>query len=337
MVRTDYLAVAHKAPADVASLPEYFDLLEAGVVPAAVEYALTLVLVDRFPLADHAEPWEVAGDLPTVAALWLQGLDQNSAGANDALLARWAATGSLDDLAELIRRAMNRDGSNVADSVGSDALHLLAEAEQADPALAGALAANNFSLGRLRFGAFPPGSIKLPLTADPAKPMAAGARILPTSGAPASGAALVAQPVAQVPYSAGPASADLASGRVLLGSSKLSVTAALGLRDAITRAVLELTRPAEGFQWVDDTADPQVKSSLFDLDTDRGEGLPQVPGGLLAAEVNQVPALGPDPNAGKYTARIYNRAGGFAEFMTDRDDINAAKTVVADRVRAELK
>jgi len=350
-MRTDFLAFAHSAPAEAGGLPDFLAQL-AGVdtdnPPAFAAIVRSLVL--KFPPESTPDLWEepdaaAALDLADTIIGRLNAAVV-SPGWNDVHLARWAVAGSLEELAELVRTAMHRDGSNVADSVGGDAVALLMEAADADPSFAAVLEANNVNFGRMRFAPYPSGSFSLPIptpatasgpTRRATSPAGNSSALAKTSAAvPASNVEVMSRPSRPRPAAAGLAVADHAAGKVLIGGVSLSISDALKARDAITTAVVDLLRPAEGLQWVDDTADPQSSSTLIEWDGIRGKGLPESGGGLLQGAVIQVAARGPDPEAGKYIGRVYNKNGGFTEFATGADDINAAKFAVAERVRQTL-
>lgn len=363
MRRTDFLPLAHQAPTDVAGLPGFLAVLKSGSLetdhPAAFAGIVNALYV-KFPEAEvwtgeDAEILAAAHNLytttPVTSAMW-----------NIFHLAGWAVTGSLVDLAELVRAVLNRDGSADALHVGTAAISLLAEALEADPVLAAELKACNFSLGSFKVGSYPtPGSVKLPL-------VVASKTAVGRPNNPAGGSMVPSLPVATLPTvtkavssvapvrasaisplgigtvrvpGAAAVVADEKAGRVMLDIgafplTALTITDAVKLGTSLTVAAGNLIRPAEGFQWVDDTVDPQYHSMLVELDGVRGKGLPAPPvpsGALMQAQVVQVPSAGPDPNAGKYTARIYNRTGGFDEFATGADDMNDAKFAVAERVR----
>jgi hypothetical protein len=361
MYRTDFLAVAHSAPTDPAELSGFLAspaLTSLDETNQAAFAGIVRALAQKFSPEQYPEAWaDHAGEMLTQADRIVLRSGASLAeifgeSTNDALLARWAILGDIDSLAELVRRAMNRDGSNQADQLGADAVALIAEGADMDPALAVALGENNFSMAALRFGAYPPGSVSLPLPVRAGTaPAPAKAAVTATASAPAAAPAVdlrsntppPVSPVLAAPLPAGVraagnnASADHESGTVRLGGATLSISAAVRVRDSITTAVVELLRPAEGFQWVDDTHDPQSRAILVDLDGARAKaaGLEEVGGGFLQAEVIQVPSRGPDPNAGKYLGRLYG-AGGFTEFQTGSDDMNAAKFAVAERVRQSL-
>jgi hypothetical protein len=331
-MRTHYLETAHTAPTSAEGLAPFliqFDPSHVPHVPMSQPVAeILLCLEARFPLADNPI-WKESPniDLLRQAEMLVKKTPPESPAGNDILLAHWAVTGDLPSLTELVRRVMNRDGSSAADSLGSDAISLLSDAEATDPYFAMELADCNFSLGRLKFGNFPPGSVSLPLVSAPPPP---SPRAQPVARA------LRDLPVVQSAVNGGPA-ANRDSGTVDVGGVKMSISAAVKLSDGLARAVTELLRPAEGFTWLNDSADPQARSILVDLDGKRGEGLPDVGGGLCQAEVIQVAARGPDPNTGKYIGRLYNRQNGYSEFKTDSDDMNTAKFMVAERVRADLQ
>lgn len=332
-MRTQFLEVAHRAPADPAGLADYLD---SGLAPIWLEFpaavaGIVTALLDRFP---DMGLWIDAGvDWTHNASGFLQALVPEHTSWNDVYLARWAVSGSLVPLGELVRRSIHRDGSRTATSVGSDAMALLIEAAAADPVLRAELAANNVSLGRVRFGVFLEGAFSLPM------PLVASGRPAPAPAPPlpvqiASFTAHAARPSSAYAQPAGP-SPDFASGTVTVDDRVLSITAATKVRDGLTRAITALLRPDEGFVWVDDTADPQARAVLLDFDGSRCAGLSESGGGYVRADVTQVPSRGPDPNSGKYAARVYSAAGS-VEFMTGVDDMNAAKFQVAERVRQAL-
>lgn len=333
MNRPDFLPIAHRAPFEVEGLPDYLQSLQSqvGDFPAAVA-GIVVALSERF---HDAVIWteDRADSMLRWASELLKGLPDNQ-GWNDVYLARWAVSGKLDPLAELVRRCINRDGSNGADFTGTDAIALLAEALEVDPLLKAELAANNVSLGSMKFGLWP--SLSLPLA-----PRGSAAVVRIPQAAAARNAQIPAYPVTPAVFEPAPAFvpdpsapvADLDAGMVNVGGAKLSISAAIALRDGLERAVVALLRPAEGFAWSDDPNDPFARSILLDLDTQRGEGLPVVTGGLMQGEVIQIQARGPDVNAGKYKARVYSKTGNISEFLCGTDDVNAAKCKVAERVR----
>jgi hypothetical protein len=267
--------------------------------------------------------------------------DSPAAMSADGLFEHWATNADQECLAELIRRAIHRDGSNAADVAGSEAIGLIQQrlndtldGESVYPAFAGALTKANFSLGSMKFGNYP-APLSLPLPAGPQVPkdvlnrFTTRRRDLVQSTVPAA-APDIRRPsprMAGIPYP------DLDAGTVNVGSTALSISDAIKLRDSLTIAVVELLRPAEGFQWLNDNADPQSRSILVDLDGERGKLLQEVGGGRLQGEVIQIPSKGPDENAGKYLARMYNYENGFNEFQTGSDDMNVAKFKLAERVR----
>jgi len=355
-MRTDYLQSAHQAgKLDLASdVPGFLsDLAGAdvsnenqGAFAAIIRHLADAVLdhPDSGPSSPSPvfKPGSPAAEELIASDKILAELTPDKPGSNDVLLVRWAFSGSLDPLAELLRRLVHRDGSNVADSVGGDAVALVMEAAAADPAFAETLTANNFDLGKFRFGNHPVGSFSLPRPVQAAHSGATRRATSPpppvktTAPAAASIVEVIPRPSRPRPAAAGLAVADHAAGKVLIGGVSLSISDAVKARDAITTAVVELLRPAEGLQWVDDTADPQSSSTLIEWDGIRGKGLPESGGGLLQGAVIQVAARGPDPEAGKYIGRVYNKTGGFTEFATGADDINAAKFAIAERVRQTL-
>jgi len=350
-MRTDYLESAHQAGkmAPASDVPGFLKALTemdaAADGPGRGGYLQVIrSLAATYPDA-FTDP-ELAG-LLDVTNSDLADLTPDKPGSNDVLLAGWAFSGSVEPLTELLRRLLHRDGSNVSDSVGGDAVALVMEAAEADPDFAAALGANNFNLARFRFGNHPAGSFSLPLVSH-VNPGPRRTQVAGTTQAAAAPAAVAkttaAAPAVSVPrrvtrtvsVSEGLAAADHAAGSVRIGGASLSLSDAVKLRDSVTTAVVELLRPAEGFQWLDDNHDPQSRSILVDLDGIRGKGLPEVGGGLLQGEVIQIASRGPDPDAGKYLGRLYNKTGGFTEFATGSLDANAAKFAVAERVRQEL-
>lgn len=326
---------------DDAGLPDYLARLDASGLRSEQPGAFAGILSGVFERFGTAEVWvdkaaeSLAATNEILAAAAAPGVG------NDVLLARWAVTGSLVPLGELARRALHRDGSSEADTVGIDAIGLLSDSLKADPLLASELAANNFSLARVRFGVYLPGSFSLPL--PPLTPISKR-RPVPVAGPPVGAAAKpdvgeAGRSVGLPGTSARPAEGpvpNFSSGTVDLNGSKLSVSAAVTLRDGLERAVVTLLRPAEGFAWLDDNADPQARSALVDLDSVRGKGLPDTAGGMLAGEVIQTPAKGQDQNAGQYRGRVYSRGGGYSEFEASTDDMNVAKFMVAERIRQSL-
>ena len=350
MSRTEFLPVCHLASTvSVLGVDDYLNTLPAGFATGyrGAFVGLLGLLVEKFTRSDpptteaaalYQEATAIRGSL-TVAD-W-----------NDLALAKWAAAApdSKDYfLTEVLRVAAHRDGSNKVDAASIDMVWLLCEAERTDPLLEEALKASGVSLGSIRFGNFPPGcagfslsSVSKPVSAAPPR------KAIPTSAtagpSPAGhqlrqppGFSVGSQFLPKVPRPAvvGLPQADLDGGTVKVGSTSFSISDAIKLRDGLTAAIVELLRPEEGYTWLDDTGDPQSRSILVDLDGQRAKGLPEVGGGFLQGEVIQIPAKGPDVNAGKYLGRLYNTVGGFTEFATDSGDMNTAKFKVSERVRS---
>lgn len=373
-MRTDFLKFAHAAgKLDLAAGVPGLLTEMAAADPASSSGRASVVHDLAAASVDHPDLFKEPGAAAELAAAdaILGDIGPVGVGSNDVLLARWAFSGSLDPLTELLRRFLHRDGSSESIVLGSDAMALVIEAEQADPVFLEALKAARFSPVKVRMGVFPAGSFSLPLAlvpvqhtnprrvqagqSTPAAPSPSPSPFPLPSGGSQAAAAIASAPAGAVEVipatpatparraravpagSGNTAVADMAAGTVKLGGASLSISAAIKAGDSITRAVVELLRPAEAFAWLDDNHDPQSRSILVDLDGVRGKGLPEVGGGLLQGEVLQIPSRGPDPEAGKYLGRIYNRGGGFTEFATGVDDVNAAKFQVAERVRQELK
>lgn len=150
---------AAKLPAD---LPAFLAALAAGeIVETSNLPAIAGFTSGAFALNFNKEQWtsepgvSLLADLDKVTDV-LKTPDGQTPAYNDFFLGRFARLASLDDLAELIRRARHRDGSTSSIVLGS-ATHLLLASAAADiPELRGVLKLHGLDLDAMKTGDFPP-------------------------------------------------------------------------------------------------------------------------------------------------------------------------------------